>query len=613
MQNKHSRSSAKKLSREKKPDIEMIRHSLAHLMAAAISKLYSGAKFGVGPAIDNGFYYDVELPDGAMPDLHRIEQEMRRLAKQNLSYVRKEMPIKEAVALFDKLDQPYKRDLLNDLAQLGTTDAQAIKELREVADGARGAKSVSVYETGEFVDLCRGPHVKTTAQLPLEGLKLTKIAGAYWRGNAQNTMLSRIYGVAFATKAELEDYIKLQEEIERRDHRTIAKRLKLFTFSEDVGPGLPIWLPNGARLLQLLENYVRDEEEKAGYQHVQMMHIARKRLYEISGHWEHYKEDMYAPIDVDGDQYVLKPMNCPHHIMVYKNDPHSYRDLPLRIAEMATVYRYEKSGELLGLSRVRGFTQNDAHIFCTLDQIDREFTQFFLLMKKIYKRAGIKDYWVRLSLHDSHDLAKYVHNEKMWKSAEAALEKALITAKVPYRKVKGEAAFYGPKADIMAKDVLGREYAISTIQIDFFLPERFDLEYVGKDGAKYRPVMIHRAILGSVERFIAFLLEHTGGDLPLWLAPRQIALITVADKHTAYAKTASAELRKNGFRVWELFDNESVGKKTREAQLQKLPYIAVIGDQEKKSKTITVRKSTAKKLTTFKLSALVEKMQKETR
>jgi threonyl-tRNA synthetase len=344
-----------------------------------------------------------------------------------------------------------------------------------------------------------------------------------------------------------------------------------------------------------------------------MMHIARKRLYEISGHWEHYKEDMYAPIDVDGDQYVLKPMNCPHHIMVYKNDPHSYRDLPLRIAEMATVYRYEKSGELLGLSRVRGFTQNDAHIFCTLDQIDREFTQFFLLMKKIYKRAGIKDYWVRLSLHDSPDLAKYVHNEKMWKSAEAALEKALITAKVPYRKVKGEAAFYGPKADIMAKDVLGREYAISTIQIDFFLPERFDLEYVGKDGAKYRPVMIHRAILGSVERFIAFLLEHTGCDLPLWLAPRQIALITVADKHTAYAKTASAELRKNGFRVWELFDNESVGKKTREAQLQKLPYIAVIGDQEKKSKTITVRKSTAKKLTTFKLSALVEKMQKETR
>jgi len=544
-------------------------HSSAHLMAEAIESLYPNVKFWVGPPVENGFYYDIDTGDAKITfnDLEVIEKKMMELAKQNNPYIRKEVPKQEAIQYFKEKNDPYKLDLLERLN-----------------DG-----EITFYTQGNFTDLCRGPHVPHTGYI--KGVKLLTVAGAYWKGDEKNKMLTRIYGISFPKESDLKEFLTQLEEAKKRDHRKIGKELQLFTFSENVGMGLPLWLPKGTTIRYELEQYLRKIQNQNGYQPVVTPHIAQKQLYIISGHYEKYGKDAFQPIRTphEGEEFFLKPMNCPHHCEIYKSIPRSYKDLPLRLAEFGTVYRYEQHGELHGLTRVRGFTQDDAHIFCTNEQVKDEFKKVIDIVLKVLNTFGFTDYLAQVSLRDLDNKQKYIGSEEVWEKAEkaiieAAQEKGLKT-KIEY----GEAAFYGPKLDFMIKDAIGRKWQLGTIQVDYNLPERFELEYTGPDNQKHRPVMIHRAPFGSLERFIALLLEHTGGDLPVWISPQQVAVLPISEKFNLYAEKVVNLLSEKNIRV--LFDdrNEKIGKKIREAEIMKIPFMLVIGEKEVQNNAVSVR------------------------
>lgn len=545
-------------------------HSSAHLMAEALEALYPGVKFGIGPAIENGFYYDIDLGGRSISDedLQKISDKMAELAKQNSSYERREVSKAEAEKYFTEKNDEYKLELIRDL-QDGT---------------------ISFYTQGNFTDLCRGPHIPSTGFI--KAIKLTNIAGAYWRGNEKNKMLTRIYGITFPTQKELDEYLHLLEEAKKRDHRKLGKELELFTFSEKVGLGLPLWLPKGAMLRERLQSFLQKAQIESGYLPVVTPHIGNKNLYVTSGHYEKYGKDSFQAIHTpeEGEEFLLKPMNCPHHCEIYKASPKSYKDLPVRFAEFGTVYRYEQHGELHGLTRVRGFTQDDAHLFCRPDQVKDEFIKVIDLVLYVFSSLNFTDYTAQISLRDQEDRSKYIGSDENWNLAEQAIiesaaEKGLKTV-VEY----GEAAFYGPKLDFMVKDALGRKWQLGTIQVDYNLPERFELEYVGADNQKHRPVMIHRAPFGSLERFIAVLIEHCAGKFPLWLTPIQVKILPISDKNQAYAEKV-AELLKNAEIRAEIDDrNEKIGKKIRETELAKIPYMLVLGEKETAEGKVAVRR-----------------------
>ncbi len=569
----------------KKAKIETIRHSLSHILAHAVQDLFPKIKFGMGPAIENGFYYDFEFPQKiSSSDLPKIEKRMKQIIKKNVSFKKRRLEKKEIAKLFK--NQPYKKELIKELPK----------------------NTASFYESGSFIDLCKGPHVKSTKEIDLTAFKLTRTAGAYWKGSEKNPMLTRIYGVAFKTKKGLTDYLSKLEEAKKRDHRLIGKQLELYAIYPEIGAGLPVWLPKGYRMRRILEDYMIKMERKYGYEHILTPHIGRALLFKTSGHLDFYKEDMYSPIEIDKETYYLKPMNCPMAIIVYKSKLHSYRELPIKMGEFGTVYRYEKSGELSGLSRVRGFTQNDAHIFCTPEQLMTQFLEVFKMLKIFYKDLGFTDYKFRLGLGSSEkEKFKYCGSKKDWSHAEKTIKKALEKTGVDYCEAIGEAAFYGPKLDVQAVDTLGREGTISTIQIDFNLPEKFDMTYIGPDGKKQRPYVIHRALIGSFERFFAFLIEYYKGNFPLWLAPEQIWIIPIGAKNKKYCKEIYQKLLENNFRVKIKDESESLSKKIRAGQLQKIPYLLIVGDKEMKAKAVSPR-FRGKDLGQIKLTAFIKKL-----
>ena len=549
--------------------LEILRHSSAHLLAQAIKRLYKNVKLGVGPVIEGGFYYDIDVEESITPeDLPLIEKEMKKIINENIEIVRKEVSRDEAVQLFKEIDDEYKLELI-----------EAIP-----AD-----ETVTIYEQGDFFDLCRGVHVPSTGKL--KEFKLLSIAGAYWRGDSDNKMLQRIYGTAFFKKEDLEEHLRLLEEAKERDHRKIGKELNLFMNSQKVGQGLPMWLPKGATIRRIIERYIVDKEVRLGYDHVYTPIMGSVDLYKTSGHWDHYQEDMFPVMDMDNEQLVLRPMNCPHHMMIYKQGIHSYRELPIRIAELGTMHRYEMSGALSGLQRVRGMTLNDAHIFVRPDQIKDEFKRVVGLVLAVYKDFNINDYSFRLSYRDPEDKEKYFDDDQMWDKAQSMLKEAMDDLGLNYFEAEGEAAFYGPKLDVQVKTALGKEETLSTVQLDFLLPERFDLSYVGEDGKQHRPVVIHRGVVSTMERFVAFLIEEYKGAFPTWLAPVQVQVIPVSpDVHFEYAKEVQELLQAEGIRV-EIDDrNEKIGYKIREAQMQKIPYMLVVGDNEVAEKAVNVRK-----------------------
>ena len=588
--------------------LETIRHSYAHVLAAAIQRLFPDARFGVGPVIENGFYYDILLPKAiGGEDLPKIEQEMKRIIKQNLKFEREETGIDEAIAFFQKTNQPFKVELLKDLKMKGTT---AMSEEEQKTIG-KEVKIVSIYKTGGFVDLCRGPHVASTKELPADAFRLTKIAGAYWRGSEKNPMLTRIYGAGFIAKKDLDKYLWQQEEIKKRDHRVLGEKLKLFTFAEEVGPGLPLWLPNGTILRDEIENYAKEIEKKWGYRRVATPHIAKETLYRMSGHIPYYAESMFPPMKLDDGNYYLKAMNCPHTHMIYKSEPKSYRDLPLRLAEYGTVYRYELSGTLAGLLRTRGFTQNDAHIYCREDQVEAEFLKVMKLHEFWYKKVfGIKDFYMRLSL-PAKDKAKYADIPEGWKKSVEMIRRSMQNSKLPFVEAEGEAAFYGPKVDFQIKSIVGREETASTNQLDFLAAQRFNLNYRDKDG-KDKPVyVIHRAPLGSHERFIAFLIEHFAGAFPLWLAPVQAWILPIGKAHKKYAARIAKELQAVDIRAELKDQNETVGKKIREGENQKIPYLLIVGDKEMKNESVAVRKRAKGDLGAVKFKKFLARIKEE--
>jgi threonyl-tRNA synthetase len=568
-----------------------LRHSAAHLLAQAVLELYPGAKLGIGPPIENGFYYDFDLPQPiGEEDLPRIEKRMRQIAARNLDIVRIETSREEARALIEKIGQlPYKLELLD-----------AIPE----------GEPISFYQQGDFTDLCRGPHVPNTGEI--KHFKLLSIAGAYWRGDERNKMLTRIYGTAFFSEQELEEYLHRLEEAKRRDHRKLGRELGLFMISPEVGPGLPMLLPKGATVRRVLEEFILQEELKAGYQHVRTPEIANLNLYRTSGHYPYYKDSMYPPmVFEDGEELILRPMNCPHHFLIYKSEPRSYRDLPLRLAELGTVYRYEKSGELSGLIRVRCFTINDAHVFLRPEQIKAEVQHNIELIQTVYKRLNLTDFWYRLSLRDPDNKEKYIDNDPMWETAESALRDALDELGLEYVAVRGEAAFYGPKLDVEVRDCLGREWTVSTVQLDFLMAHRFDLEYTGEDGKPHRPVIIHRAPIGSFERMMGFLIEHYAGAFPLWLAPVQLAILPIADRHLAYGREVYERLREAGYRAELDARRETLGYKIRFHQTQKVPYMLIVGDKEAETQQVAVRSRELGDLGQMSLEALLERLAAE--
>ena len=545
-------------------------HSSSHLMAEALELLYPGIKFGIGPSIENGFYYDVDLGDRTITDsdLKKIEDKMIELARQKQHFVRKEVSKAEAMDTYTKKGDEYKCDLIEGLE-----------------DG-----TITFYTNGSFTDLCRGPHLRDTSVI--KAVKLTSIAGAYWRGDEHNKMLTRIYGITFPQKKLLDEYVALMEEAKKRDHRKIGKELELFTFSPRVGAGLPLWLPKGAALRERLEMFLRKVQKSYGYLPVITPHIGQKELYVTSGHYAKYGADSFRPITTpqEGEEFLLKPMNCPHHCEIYRSKPHSYKDLPIRLAEFGTVYRYEQSGELHGLTRVRGFTQDDAHIYCRPDQLKEEFCKVIDIVLYIFKTLDFDEYIAQVSLRDKNDRSKYIGTDENWERAEqaiieAAQEKGLKTI-VEY----GEAAFYGPKLDFMVKDALGRRWQLGTIQVDYNLPERFELEYTGADDKKYRPVMIHRAPFGSMERFVAVLIEHTGGKFPLWLTPEQAVVLPISEKYNDYAKKVCELLNNYDIRASVDERNETIGKKIRENELKRIPFLLVVGEKEEAGGTVSVRR-----------------------
>ncbi len=548
--------------------LEVLRHSTAHLMAQALKRLYGDVKFGVGPVIEGGFYYDFDMDDKvSSDDFDKIEKTMKQIVNENHKIVR-EVVSKEKAKDFFK-DDPYKLELID-----------AIPE----------DESVTLYTQGEFTDLCRGVHVPSTSKI--KEFKLLSTAGAYWRGNSDNKMLQRIYGTAFFDKKDLKAHLKMLEERRERDHRKIGKDLELFTNNQLVGAGLPLWLPNGATIRREIERYIVDKEVSMGYDHVYTPVLANVDLYKTSGHWDHYQEDMFPAMKLDEDEaMVLRPMNCPHHMMIYKNKPHSYRELPIRIAELGTMHRYEASGAVSGLQRVRGMTLNDSHIFVRPDQIKEEFKRVVNMIQDVYKDFGFEDYRFRLSYRDPEDKHKYFDDDEMWEKAESMLKEASDELGLTYEEAIGEAAFYGPKLDVQVKTAMGKEETLSTAQLDFLLPERFDLTYIGQDGEQHRPVVIHRGVVSTMERFVAFLTEETKGAFPTWLAPMQVEIIPVnIDLHYDYARLLQDELKSQGVRV-EIDDrNEKMGYKIREAQMKKIPYQIVVGDQEVENQEVNVRK-----------------------
>ena len=574
-----------------KYDIDTIRHSTAHVMAAAVKNLYPKTKLGIGPTIEDGFYYDFDLSHRfSEVDFSKIESEMYKIKSEKTPFEKIEKNIDQAAVLVKKLSEPYKQELIKDLKKQGET-------------------KVSFYKTGDFVDLCRGPHVSNSAEIG--EFKLLSVAGAYWRGSEKNKMLQRIYGTVWLKRSELENYLNRLEQAKERDHRKISKEQRLFMISDEVGQGLPIWLPAGAVIRRELENFVVALERKYGYQHVYTPHIGHLNLYKTSGHWQHYKDLMYSPISIEGEQYLLRAMNCPHHIVIYKNEPKSYRDLPLRLAEEGTVYRYEKSGELTGLSRVRVFTINDAHIFTTREQISSEVGDILKLAKHLYKAVGFSGFKIELALRDPKDKVKYVSGDKMWKDVEKALKEALDKSGEKYDIKIGEAAFYGPKIDLQAQDALGREFTISTIQLDSYLPDRFKLEYTDTKGKKQKPFLIHRALIGSFERFFAFLIEHHAGKFPLWLSPIQAVILPIADRHADYANEILTKLEDHGVRAKAEIENETLQAKIRQAQLQKIPYMLVVGDREKVKRNVSIRSRDNSKPEVMKLDQFIEKVTTE--
>jgi threonyl-tRNA synthetase len=545
-------------------------HSSAHLLAEALEALYPGVKFGIGPAIENGFYYDVDLNDRAFgdDDLAAIESKMKELAKKESVYQRKEVSKAEALEYFNKKGDPYKIELINGLE-----------------DG-----KITFYQQGNFVDLCKGPHIPHTGFI--KAVKLLNVAGAYWRGDEKNKMLTRIYGITFPKQKELEEYLHLLEEAKKRDHRKLGKELELFAFSERVGMGLPLWLPKGTILRERLEQFMRKAQIKAGYDPVVTPHIGSKALYVTSGHYEKYGKDSFQPIRTpdETEEFLLKPMNCPHHCEIYRTKPRSYRDLPVRLAEFGTVYRYEQSGELHGLTRVRGFTQDDAHIFCRPDQVKEEFVKVIDLVLHVFKSLGFENYTAQVSLRDPANKQKYIGEDHLWDKAEreiqeAADERGLITVAV-----QGEAAFYGPKLDFMVRDALGRSWQLGTIQVDYQLPQRFELEYVGSDNQKHTPVMIHRAPFGSLERFIAVLIEHCAGNFPLWLAPDQIAVLPISERFNDYARKVYDMLKAEDIRGILDDRDEKIGRKIRDAETKKIPFMLIVGEREALENKVAVRK-----------------------
>jgi len=600
--------------------LDTFRHSLAHVMALAMIRLYGKVLFGVGPTIEDGFYYDVsieKLGKAGIPleDLPKIEKEMRQIIKEGLAFKKQIITLKEAKEIFRKLGQKYKLELLKDLEKYGTTKENQKSKIKnqKLKSKIKKVKTVSIYQTGEFIDLCRGPHVKNTKDLPVS-FKLTKVSGAYWRGDEKNPMLQRVTGVAFISDKELKDYLYRLEEAEKRDHRILGQKLDLFHLDDNLGPGLILWHPKGATLKRIIENYALDEYLKNGYQLVNTPHLAKLQLWNTSGHTGFYRESMFPAIHLkdinpeEKDDYQIKPMNCPFHILIYKNQIRSYKDLPLRYTELGTVYRYERSGTLHGLARVRGFTQDDAHIWCTLEQLDDEIKRLIKFSFKILKHFGFTNFDVYLSTRPD----KYVGKLSNWQKATKALEKSLKKEKVKYQFDKGGGVFYGPKIDIKLKDALGRSWQCTTIQIDFNLPERFEMFYIDKKGKKQQPIMIHRALLGSIERFMAVLIEHYAGEFPFWLAPVQVEILPVLEKNTQASQKIKQELENKGFRVELNSSNETLSKRIREAEMQKIPYTLVVGDKEEKNKKIAVRKRGKGDLGTMELEKFLGMIHKET-
>lgn len=543
-------------------------HSSAHLLAEALQALYPGIKFGIGPAIENGFYYDVDPGDTVITeaDVPKIEKKMQELAREKNAYKRREVSKKDALSFFSH--DPYKVELITDLE-----------------DG-----TISFYEQGSFTDLCRGPHLPSTE--PIKAVKVLSLAGAYWRGDEKRKQLTRVYGITFPKQKMLDDYLVQLEEAQKRDHRKIGKELDLFTFSAKVGQGLPLWMPKGAKLRERLENFLKKVQVKYGYDPVITPHIGQKELYETSGHYAKYGADSFQPIHTpaEGEEFLLKPMNCPHHCEIYKARPRSYRDLPIRFAEFGTVYRYEQSGELHGLTRVRGFTQDDAHIFCRPDQLKEEFKKVIDIIFYIFKALDFKDYIAQISLRDPNNTEKYIGSDENWKKAESAIIEACAEKGLNTTTETGEAAFYGPKLDFMVRDALGRKWQLGTIQVDYNLPERFELEYIGQDNTAHRPIMIHRAPFGSMERFVAVLIEHTAGKFPLWLTPEQAVILPISEKYNDYAKELQKQLNKAEVRTILDDRNEKIGKKIRDNELKRIPYLLIVGEKEAEEGSVSVRR-----------------------
>ncbi|MCK0471362.1 threonine--tRNA ligase [Halalkalibacter sp. APA_J-10(15)] len=571
--------------------LEIVRHSTAHVMAQAVKRLYRDVKLGVGPVIEGGFYYDIDSPESLTPeDLPKIEKEMKKIVSENLEVKRIEVTREEAIQRYQDIGDEYKLELI-----------EAIPE----------GEMLTIYEQGEFFDLCRGVHIPSTNKI--KEFKLLSLAGAYWRGDSNNKMLQRIYGTAFFSKEALKEHLRLLEEAKERDHRKLGKELGIFALSQKVGQGLPLWLPKGATVRRIIERYIVDKEESLGYQHVYTPILGSSELYKTSGHWDHYQDDMFPVMERDNEEFVLRPMNCPHHMMVYKQDMRSYRQLPLRIAELGMMHRYEMSGAVSGLQRVRGMTLNDAHIFCRPDQIKEEFIRVVHLIREVYKDFGLSNYSFRLSYRDPEDKEKYFDDDAMWEKAQTMLKEAMDElGDVDYYEAEGEAAFYGPKLDVQVRTALGKDETLSTVQLDFLLPERFDLTYVGEDGKQHRPVVVHRGVVSTMERFVAFLLEEYKGAFPTWLAPVQVQVIPVSlDVHMDYAKSVQEKLQSAGIRVEIDVRDEKLGYKIREAQMQKIPYMLVLGDKEMEALEVNVRKYGQKDSTSQSLDAFVNDLSKE--
>ncbi len=587
-----------KKSRSYDEELYRIRHSAAHVMAQAVLEMFPEGKIAIGPPIENGFYYDFDLPRPLTPeDLEKIEERMREIIKGKHPFIRREVTPEEARELFK--DQPYKLELIEDILSRGTDEYG-----NPLPEGEQ--PKLTTYKHDTFEDLCRGPHVEHTGQIPVNAFKLLNVAGAYWRGDERRPMLQRIYGTAWKTPKELRQYLKWLEEVKKRDHRRLGKDLDLFSTHPDVGAGLILWHPKGAFIRHKMEEFAKEEHLKHGYQFVYTPHIGKSILWERSGHLDFYRENMYAPMDIDGQDYYIKPMNCPFHIMIYKSKLRSYRDLPLRFAEWGTVYRYERTGVLHGLMRVRGFTQDDAHLFCRPDQMPEEIDRVLQFTLHILRSFGFEDFEAYLSTKPE----KAVGSDEMWHDAEAALEAALKRAGLPYEIDEGGGAFYGPKIDIKLKDALGRTWQCSTIQFDFNLPERFDLTYVGEDGKEHRPYMIHRALMGSMERFFGVMIEHFAGAFPVWLMPVQVRVIPVTERSNAYAEQVTARLQEAGIRAEADLSNERMNAKIRNAQLEKIPYMLIVGDREVEEGTVSLRTRTGEKQNNISLETFIERVQR---